>query len=148
VWQVPVGNQYFDTMNQSPGHYQDNRAEYFLSHVSALTAAGIVAVLFGSGGNDNSTTYTDAVGDGITNPAPISTFECTGCNNHTSVWPDDDGGYLRIFVGLYYGPPPPPPTPGVYTALTPTRLLDTRLTGQRLGPGAQCRPTRRRSSST
>jgi hypothetical protein len=135
VWQVPVGNQYFDTMDQSPGHRQDNRAEYFLSHVSALQAAGIVAVLFGSGGNLQSTTYTDYMGDGVTNPAPISTFECAGCNNHTSVWPDDDGGYLRIFVGAYYGPPPPPPTPGVYTPLAPNRLLDTRLTSQRMGPG-------------
>jgi len=102
VWQVPVGNQYFDTMNQTPGHYQDNRAEYFLSHVSALQAAGIVAVLFGSGGNDNSTTYTNAKGDGVTNPSPVSTFECNLCNNHTSVWSDDDGGYLRVFVGQYY----------------------------------------------
>jgi hypothetical protein len=131
VWQVPVGNQYFDTMNQSPGHYQDNRAEYFLSHVSALQAAGIVAVLFGSGGNDNSTTYTDARNDGVTNPAAISTFECNLCNNHISVWPDDDGGYLRIFVGAYYATPV---APGVYTAITPTRLLDTRG-GGRLGPG-------------
>ena len=110
VWQVPVGNQYFDTMNQTAGHYQDNRAEYFLSHVSALQAAGIVAVLFGSGGNDNSTTYTDADGDGITNPATVSTFECNLCNNHTSVWSDDDGGYLRIFVGQYYATASSAPT--------------------------------------
>jgi hypothetical protein len=100
VWQVPVGNQYFDTMNQSPGHTQDNKAEYFLSHVSSLQAAGIIAVLFGSGANG--TRYTDDTGDGVTNPPPVSTYECNLCNNHTSVWPDDDGGYLRIFVGQYY----------------------------------------------
>ena len=105
VWQVPVGNQYFDTMNQSPGHTQDNRAEYFLSHVAALRAAGIIAVLFGSGGNGGST-YTDATGDGVTNPAPVSTFQCNLCNTHTSVWSDDDGGYLRIFVGNYYAGTP------------------------------------------
>lgn len=105
VWQVPVGNQYFKTMNQSSGHTQDNRAEYFLSHVSGLQAAGIIAVLFGSGGNGGST-YTDAAGDGITNPAPISTFECNLCNSHTSVWSDDDGGYLRTFVGQYYAGAP------------------------------------------
>ena len=112
-WQVPVGNQYFDTMNQSSGHSQDNRAEYFLSHASGLQAAGIIAVLFGSGGNGGST-YTDAAGDGVTNPAPVSTFQCNLCNNHASAWSDDDGGYLRIFVGNYYtGTPataPDPPT--------------------------------------
>ncbi|HEY8813624.1 MAG TPA: fibronectin type III domain-containing protein [Candidatus Dormibacteraeota bacterium] len=105
VWQVPVGNQYFDTMDQSPGHTQDNRAEYFLSHVPALRAAGIIAVLFGSGGNGGST-YTDASGDGVTNPAPVSTFQCNLCNSHASVWSDDDGGYLRIFVGSYYSGTP------------------------------------------
>src|SRR6267143_1938448 len=57
VWQVPVGNQYFLTMNNTAGHYQDNRAEYFLSHTAALLSAGIQAVLFGSG-NANQTTYT------------------------------------------------------------------------------------------
>src|SRR5438309_1200572 len=115
-WQVPVGNQYFDTMNNSTGHTQDNRVEYFLSHGPALTAAGIIAVLVGSGGNGGST-YTDAKGDGVTNPAPISTFECNLCNNHASVWPDDDGGYLRIFVGLYYGSAASP----AITSLVPHR---------------------------
>jgi len=43
VWQVPVGNQYFDTMNQTPGHYQDNRAEYFFGHITELRNAGIIA---------------------------------------------------------------------------------------------------------
>lgn len=28
-------------------------------------------------------------------------YECNRCNNHVSIYPDDDGGYLRIFVGLY-----------------------------------------------
>src|SRR5438477_8003521 len=101
-WQVPVGNEYLDTMNNSPGHTQDNRVEYFLSHAPALTAAGIIAVLVGSGGNGGST-YTDAKGDGVTNPAPIWSFQCNPRNNPASGWPDDDRGNLRIFVGLYYG---------------------------------------------
>jgi hypothetical protein len=38
----------------------------------------------------------------VTNPAPISTFQCNQCNNHTSSYSDDDGGYLRINLGQYY----------------------------------------------
>jgi hypothetical protein len=100
-WQVPVGNQYFDTMNNTDGHYQDNRAEYFLAHPSQLTASGIVAVLFGAA-NAGQTSYTDAKGDGITNPAPVTSWECVMCNNHTSTVADDDGGFLRMAVGAYY----------------------------------------------
>lgn len=99
MWQVPIGNQYFDTMNNSNGHYQDDRAEYILGNVASFAAAGIIAVLFGPG--NGGTMNIDARGDGVTNPAPISTYECTFCNKHTSSYADDDGGYLRIFVGLY-----------------------------------------------
>jgi hypothetical protein len=104
VWQVPVGNQYFRTMDNTNGHYQDNRAEYFLAHPAELQAAGIQTVLFGAG-NAGQTTYTDAVRDGITNPAPVNSFQCAGCNNHVSSYGDDDGGYLRIFVGRYLATP-------------------------------------------
>ncbi len=112
VWQVPVGNQYFRTMNQSIGHYQDNRAEYFMSHTPALRAAGIIAVLFGKA-NADQTTYTDFMADGITNPAPVNAFECALCNPHTSAWSDDDGGYLRISVGQYYAAGALPSAPTV-----------------------------------
>ncbi len=134
VWQVPVGNQYFLTMNNTGGHYQDNRAEYFLGHTAALASAGIQAVLFGSG-NANQTTYTDAMADGITNNngVPITTYECAGCNTHVSQYADDDGGYLRIFVGRYYQPAPPP-APGAYHPMPPFRILDTR-SGSPLGAG-------------
>jgi hypothetical protein len=100
MWQVPDGNQYFDTENNSQGHTQDNRAEYILGHVADFAHAGIIGVLFGPG--NGGTEYDDARKDGITNPAPISTYECNLCNTHQSQYPDDDGGYLRIFVGQYY----------------------------------------------
>jgi hypothetical protein len=100
MWQVPVGNQYFDTMNNTPGHYQDNRAEYILGHVPDFAAAGIIGVLFGTG-QAYGASNTDAMHDGVTNPAPINTFECNACNTHVSTYPDDDGGYLRIFIGAY-----------------------------------------------
>lgn len=99
MWQVPMGNQYFETMNDTPGHYQDNRAEYILNHVPSFAAADIIAVLFGPG--NGGTMNIDAMHDGVTNSAPIVSYECNRCNNHVSVYPDDDGGYLRIFVGLY-----------------------------------------------
>jgi len=100
-WQVPVGNQYFDTMNNTDGHYQDNRAEYFIAHPDQLSAAGIVAVLFGAG-NGGQTSYMDAKGDSITNPTPVSSWQCNLCNNHVSTLADDDGGFLRTAVGAYY----------------------------------------------
>lgn len=99
MWQVPMGNQYFDTMNNTPGHYQDNRVEYILGNVASFAAAGVIAVLFGPG--NGGTINIDAMHDGATNPAPIVSYECNFCNTHTSVYSDDDGGYLRIFVGLY-----------------------------------------------
>ncbi len=110
-WQVPIGNQYYLTMNNTDGHYQDNRAEYFLANTAALQAAGITTVLFGRG-NAGQTTYTDAKGDGITNNNGVPTTDtlgsCNACNTHTSTYADDDGGYLRVFVGQFYSPPPPP----------------------------------------
>lgn len=99
MWQVPVGNQYFDSMNNAPGHYQDNRAEYILGYTSSFARAGIVAVLFGPG--NGGTMNGDRMHDGVTNPAPINTYECNLCNNHRSSYPDDDGGFLRIFTGQY-----------------------------------------------
>lgn len=105
IWQVPEGNQYFDTMNNTPGHYQDNRAEYILNNVASFAQAGVISVLFGPG--NNGTINVDAMHDGVTNPAPISTYECNLCNTHVSSYPDDDGGYLRIFVGQYMQNPLP-----------------------------------------
>jgi hypothetical protein len=100
MWQVPEGNQYYDTENNSQGHTQDNKAEYILGHIADFANAGIIGVLFGPG--NGGTMAQDARGDGITNPGPISTYECNGCNDHVSIYPDDDGGYLRITVGQYY----------------------------------------------
>ncbi|HEV2032731.1 MAG TPA: hypothetical protein VGU71_00785 [Candidatus Dormibacteraeota bacterium] len=112
AWQVPVGNQYFLTLNNTCGHYQDNVAPYFIAHPSDLFAAGLVAVLFG-GGATCTTSYTDAQADGVTNngtmsnpigpPTSDALGWCNACNAHVSTYADDDGGYLRIFVAQYYG---------------------------------------------
>jgi hypothetical protein len=100
MWQVPVGNQYFRTEDNSPGHTQDNRAAYILHHIPALARAGIIGVLFGPG--ESGTMVGDARRDGVTNAPAISTYKCSRCNDHVSRYADDDGGYLRIFVGRYY----------------------------------------------
>jgi len=105
VWQVPVGNQYYLTMNNTCGHYQDNIGPYFIAHASDLYAAGLIAVLFGAG-NSCQTNNTDARADGVTNNGGAATTDalgyCNACNTHTSAYADDDGGYLRTFVGQYY----------------------------------------------
>ena len=104
-WQVPIGNQYFLTENNTCGHYQDNVAAYFLAHTADLWSAGLIAVLFGAG-NGCQTTNQDTRGDGVTNNNGVPTTDaagwCNACNTHPSQFADDDGGFLRIFVGQYY----------------------------------------------
>jgi hypothetical protein len=112
VWQIPLGNQYFQTENNSDGHYQDNRAEYFFGHPQELVDAGVIALLFGRG-NGGSTTYGDDKGDGATNPSSFCSTDGVSsgsvCNNHTSTVSDDDGGYLRMAADAYYDSPVPLP---------------------------------------
>ncbi len=105
VWQVPLGNQYEQTMNNTDGHYQDNRVEYFMAHPDELVQAGVIAVLYGSG-NGGSTVNNDGKKDGVTNPASICTSDGMDggqiCANHASTSTDDDGGYLRMMATQYY----------------------------------------------
>jgi hypothetical protein len=127
-WQVPVGNQYYLTENNTDGHYQDNRAEIFLANTSAMQAAGIQAVLFGAG-NAGQTTYTDAKADGITNNNGVPTTDlaggCIACNTHASSYADDDGGYLRVFVYRFYHP--------LLTRLAPPAVPQSPPSGRRSG---------------
>jgi hypothetical protein len=105
VWQVPLGNQYYASENNTDGHYQDNRVEYFMAHLGELQQSGVIGLLFGAG-NGGSTVQYDGMADGITNPASFCTTDgmSTGstCNNHTSAYADDDGGYLRTQAQAYY----------------------------------------------
>ena len=135
AWQVPMGNQYYLTENNRPGHYQDNVLEYMLAHPVDLWNAGIQAVLLGRGNADQSTNE-DAAADGVTNNGGVATTDaaggCSACNNHPANVADDDGGYARVFVGRYYSAPwpPAPAASGVLHPLPPARVIDTR---QRLG---------------
>jgi hypothetical protein len=106
IWQIPLGNQYFRTVNNTRGHYQDNKVEYFFNHIDELRNVGIAGLLFG-GGNPGVTEHWDARSDGITNPPAISNSDGISSgqvitNHHVSTVPDDDGGYLRMRAGQYY----------------------------------------------
>jgi hypothetical protein len=134
AWQVPVGNQYFLTMNNTCGHYQDSVAEYFIAHPQDLFNAGLVGVMFGAGNACQTTPY-DSQRDGITNnnnqPTTDLAGACNACNTHVSQYADDDGGYLRLFVAAYYATAPA--EPANFNPVTPFRLVDTRTWGS-LGP--------------
>ncbi|MCW2498609.1 MAG: hypothetical protein JWN87_285 [Frankiales bacterium] len=109
VWQVPIGNQRYASMNNTPGHYQDNRVEYFFDHVSELAGANIIGVLFGTTIRQ-ATNYADWAGDGVTNPAPICSSDgwSSGkvvCSSTQTPAADDDGGYLRVRARDYYRVP-------------------------------------------
>jgi hypothetical protein len=75
LWQVPIGNTVAPGENNAPGHFRDNRAEYFLGngapHLADWIGAGVVGILWGRG-HDQCTHYTD------------------------------DGGYLRDQAAAYY----------------------------------------------
>lgn len=110
VWRIPLGNTVMAACNNTPWHYMDNRAEYWLEnypenrHVAEWAAAGFVGLLFG-GGTSECTVHKDSAKDGVTNPAPVK-----GNKGETSTFADDDGGYLRLRGGNYYkkGPLPLP----------------------------------------
>ena len=108
VWQIPLGNQWFTSENNTDGHYQDNRAEYFFGHPSELANIGVIGLLFGKA-HDVSTDNTDFKNDGVTNPASTCSTDGVSsgsvCNNHTSTVTDDDGGYLRMAAAAYLASP-------------------------------------------
>jgi len=128
LWQVPDGNQYFDTVNNTNGHFQDNRAEYIFNHIPELMQSGIVGAIF-MPGNGGSTNFTDAVGDGVTNPSSFCTSNGMSsgqvCNSHTSTVADDDGGYLRMQGKAYYANPVPLSGAGTSATSTPTPTVAT-----------------------
>jgi hypothetical protein len=100
VWQIPLGNTKMLAQNDTWGHYQDNRVEWFLqdpsgTHLAMWRDAGAVGLLFG-GGAGGTTCACDAQGDGVTNPAAINN------NTRSSLNGDDDGGYFHERAAAYY----------------------------------------------
>ena len=74
LWQIPQGNTRMRAMDNTRGHYQDNRVQTLLdpsrTELRRYRDAGIVALLFGHA-VPGATCACDATGDGVTNPAPI-----------------------------------------------------------------------------
>jgi hypothetical protein len=99
-WQIPLGNTLFRAMDDTWGHYRDNRVQWLLGaksagHRRAYRKAGVIALLFG-GGADGTTCACDGRHDGVTNPAPKHG------NTRRSLSADDDGGYFKSRVRAYY----------------------------------------------
>jgi hypothetical protein len=57
-WQTPMGVP-STTPGGTPGHYRDNREQYFLTHPSQLTAVGGLAVVFSAGDGNQTSLATD-----------------------------------------------------------------------------------------
>ena len=123
MWQIPLGNTRMRSMDNTSGHYQDNRPEWLLddpgrAHLAAYRDAGVVAFLFG-GGAAGTTCACDAASDDVTNPPATSgntiTSEAAVMGSAptqlkrggvlTLVTPyaaDDDGGFFRWKAWQYY----------------------------------------------
>lgn len=100
MWQIPLGNTKMRAMDNTWGHYQDNRPEWFFDdpgrgHLAEYVNAGVVAFLFG-GGAAGTTCACDGTGDGATNPAPING------NTAASLNAEDDGGFFHQKTAAYY----------------------------------------------
>jgi hypothetical protein len=98
-WQIPLGNTLMRAMDDSWGHYRDNRVQWLLgdggrARLARYRRAGVVALLFG-GGAEGTTCACDATGDGVTDPP------AHGTNRRRSLSADDDGGYFRSRVRRY-----------------------------------------------
>jgi hypothetical protein len=102
AWQLPMGNTFYATCNNTEGHYMDNRPEYWLEnypdnkHITEWASAGYIGLLFG-GGAGGCTNSRDGNKDGITNPEAAKNNK-----GEKALYADDDGGYLRLRVGNYY----------------------------------------------
>ncbi|MFD5466020.1 RICIN domain-containing protein [Kitasatospora sp. NPDC127059] len=56
LWQVPVGNM---AQNNTPGHYKDDKVDWFFSHLDQVASAHVGALLFGAGWQEQTTPETD-----------------------------------------------------------------------------------------
>ncbi len=106
AWQLPQGNATYATCDGSDGHGMDGVSELLLDNYPANTvaarmaAAGCPMWIFSLGG-DGANVF-DNKKDGITNPTPHA-----GNKGLKSLFPDDDGGYLRLKGGEYFKNPVP-----------------------------------------
>jgi hypothetical protein len=146
MWQIPLGNTRMRAVNNTTGHYQDNRPEWLLddptrAHLAAYRDAGVVAFLFG-GGATGTTCACDGQKDGVTNPAPINgntlasqlaapgstPVQVTVGATPTLETPDaadDEGGFFRWKAWQYYQTGPMTLSPAATPPSAPTNLRIT-----------------------
>jgi hypothetical protein len=160
MWQVPNGNRVYKSENNTSGHYQDNRPEYFLNptngraNIQEWMNAGVIGLMWGAGAGSQSH-YRDSNGDGITNPHALDGTSGYAfgnpmniANTQTASYADDDGGYIRLNVTNYYNqgalplpggtPTSPTPTPsGPTNTPTPTVFVTPTNTPQPTPTGTQ-----------
>ncbi|HST43132.1 MAG TPA: hypothetical protein VLK58_26640 [Conexibacter sp.] len=99
VWQLPLGNTVMRAMDDTWGHFRDNRVQTLLDDgrrrvLKRMVGAGVVGLLFG-GGADGTTNASDWSRDGVTNPPRV--FGRT----RDSYNADDDGGFFRQLARRY-----------------------------------------------
>lgn len=104
VWQLPLGNTVMRAMDDTWGHFRDNRVQTLLDDgpryrvLRGLARAGVVGLLFGAGA-DGATNASDWRRDGVTNPPQL--FGET----RRSYNADDDGGFFRMLSRRYAAKP-------------------------------------------
>ena len=111
LWQIPIGNRFYLSMNNTEGHYQDNKVEHLLgdgsrANIERYVQYGVIGALFGDG-EGRQTHFADRRNDGVTNPGSISS-RGGGRTSERATHADDDGGYLRKSAQEYYRQGPVP----------------------------------------
>jgi hypothetical protein len=100
AWQLPLGNTVMRAVDDSWGHFRDNRVQWLLDgpaaarHRRLLARNGVIALLFGSGA-EGATCACDWRRDGVTNPKSVFG------NLRRSYSADDDGGFFRHLARLH-----------------------------------------------
>ncbi|WP_407989466.1 RICIN domain-containing protein [Kitasatospora sp. CMC57] len=56
LWQVPLGNM---AQNNTPGHFKDDKVDWFFSHLDQVANAHVGGLLFGAGWSEQTTPETD-----------------------------------------------------------------------------------------
>jgi hypothetical protein len=56
LWQIPVGNM---AQNDTPGHYKDDKVDWFFGHMNQVADAHVAGLLFGAGWTEQTTPETD-----------------------------------------------------------------------------------------
>ncbi len=108
VWQLPLGNTVMRAVDESWGHFRDNRVQWLLDgpaakrHRKLLARNGVIALLFGTGA-EGATCACDWRRDGVTNPKSVFG------NLRRSYGADDDGGFFRHLARRYERHPTPLP---------------------------------------